>query len=366
MRTSLSSDQGRGAGHAIIRLETGDVAVPSMPEGCAFSLQRASDALFLAQHGWQESHSSQIPDSIVKQGGLLELYVGPHVVDNLDVLDTYRMHLQHTSLPASVLHIESLAYSPLKGKEGLATARKPAPESPVIAIPEPEPTPEPAPEPQPEPTEEIIPLSMATHSAPEQEKKKSPLLWIVLMVALLLLAGGAYYWYSQKAKLSPETDTSAPAADTNTATDKSPDTTAEKSPEVLQPLAQARKQLQGNADAGQNLALARSLQEQKPADPAMAAQSADAIFLLVEDAAQKGSAEAMLMLGHYFDPANTAPKGSIQPDAKQAIHWYTQARAAGQGEAADKALTALRVWAEPAAAQGNKTAQEVLSLLPTK
>lgn len=370
MRTSLSSDQDLGAGHAIIRLEIGDIAVPSMPEGCAFSLQRASDALFLAQHGWQESHSSQIPDRIVKQGSLLELYVGSHVVDNLDVLDTYRIHLQHTSLAASVLHIESLTYSPLKGKEGLATAVAPAldvPAPPVIAEPEPEP------EPEPQPMEEILPLSMATQSAPAQEGKKSPLLWIVLVVALLLAAGG-YYWYSQKAKPAPEAATSSPAADAaasanndaNKDENKSATQGAQTSPEVLHPLAQARKQLQGNATAAQNLTLARTLQGQKPTDLAMAAQSADAIFLLVEDAAQKGSAEAMLILGQYFDPAATAPKGSIQPDVKQAVHWYTQARAKGQSEAADKALTALRAWAEPAAAQGNTTAQEALSLLPTK
>lgn len=360
MRTSLSSDPDRGAGHAIIRLETGDVAVPSMPEGCAFSLQRASDALFLAQHGWQESHSSQIPDNIVKQGGLLELYVGPHVVDNLDVLDTYRIHLSHTSLGASVLQIDTLNYSPLKGKEGLATAGKPAPEVPPMSEPEPAPMLTPEPEPQ----EEIIPLSMATHSAPLQENKKSPLLWIVLVVALLLLAAGGYYWYSKKISSAPETATSAPTTKADTAAGKGSEQAADKSTEVLQPLAQARKQLQANADAAQNLALARSLQEQKPADPAIAAQSADAVFLLVEDAAQKGSAEAMLVLGQYFDPADTAPKGSIQPDAKQAFYWYTQARAGGHSEAADKALTALRVWAEPAAAQGNKTAQEVLLLLP--
>lgn len=364
MRTSLSSDPAHGAGHAIIRLHTGDVSVPSMPEGGAFSLQRASDALFLAQHGWQESHSSQVPDSISKQGSLLELHVGPHVVDNLDMLDTYRIQLQHSTLPASVLEVESLNYSPLKGKEGLATAGRATPQEPVVLIApvaaEPDPEPEPVsdivfepPQPMAAPPVTDVPLSMTPQSPAPQEAKKSPLLWLMPLL-VLLIAGSVYYWYSGQ------------PASTNAA----PETgTPEVKPEVVQPLAQARKQLQGTADAAQSLALARSLQAQKPADPAMAAQNADAVFLLAEDAAQKGSAEAMLLLGQYFDPASTVTKGSIQPDATQACHWYMQARAGGQnevGEAADAALAALRVWAEAAAAQGDIKAQEVLTQLPTK
>lgn len=385
MRTSLTTDPSRGAGYAIIRLDIadlGNVSLPSMPEGYAFSLQRASDALFLAQSGWQESQSSQTPDSVDKQGSVLELSVGPHVVDNLDVLDTYRIHLRHTSLPASVLSIESLDYSPLKGKEGLAMPGA----SPVSAPqPEPEPIPEPEPAPQPEPEPEPLPepLTMAS-SPPETEKNPSrfaPLIrgflrGLVIFVVLLGIAWGYYYWQQQKKAEAPadsaQTEQSSPQTPPSPApapAPANPAATPSPAPEgtpALAPLAQARKQLQQGTDPAQHLALARSLQEQKDIDPAVAAQSADAVFLLVEDAAQKGSAEAMLLLARYFDPVDTGPKGSIQADPSQACHWYLQARAQGQQQPADQGLTALRNWAEAAAAKGDAKAKEVLSQLPAK
>lgn len=385
MRTSLTTDPSRGAGYAIIRLNLTDIAdlgsvnLPSMPEGYAFSLQRASDALFLAQSGWQESQSNQIPDSVDKNGSILELSVGPHVVDNLDVLDTYRIHLRHTSLPASVLSMESLDYSPLKGKEGLAMPASAAPAAP----PEPEPAPLPEPEPETLPVPE--PLTMAS-SPPESEKKPSLfsgplrglLRGLVIFVVLLAVAWGYYYWQQQQKNTTEPLADSAPATQNAPAPEASPKPEASPAPAAtptpgatpapeaaLAPLAQARKQLQQQADPAQHLALVRSLQEQKNVDPAVAAQSADAIFLLVEDAAQKGSAEAMLLLARYFDPTDTGPKGSIQADPGQACHWYMQARAGGQ-QAADQSLTALRQWAEAAAAQGDAKAQEVLTQLPAK
>ncbi|MEG2172611.1 MAG: sel1 repeat family protein [Desulfovibrionaceae bacterium] len=359
MPTILRSTPDRGAGFAVIHLDVGDASLPSMPQGCAFSLQRASDSLFLAEHDWQESHSEQIPDSIQRQGDVLELCVGPHVVDNMDVLNTYRIHLRHTCVPPSVIHVESLDYSPLKGKEGFAMPGASAVPAPPVVVPEPEPEPEPDPEPaQPE----SLPLSMALPEPPA--KRTSALVWIALGLVLLLALGGAvYYWYSQQKIATPQTESSAPpAAPEHPAS--APATAAKSAPatppEALTPLAQARKQLQSHADAAQNLALARTLQAAQPADAALAAQHADAVFLLVEDAAQKGSAEAMLLLGRYFDPVDNAPKGSIQSDPQQALQWYTQARTAGQTEAADKALTALRAWAKAAAAQGDKNAQKIV------
>lgn len=359
MSTTLTTDNAQGAGFAIIRLDVGDTALPSMPEGCSFSLQRASDALFLARQGWQESHSEHVPDSVERQGSVLELRVGPHVVDNMDALDTYRIQLRHTSLPASVIHLESLNYSPLKGKEGLATtpsviATPPPP--PVIEKQEEETVPEPAPEPV------SPPLTMAVEE-PASAPRKSAVIWYILaLVGLLALGGGAYYWYSTQAAApaaqteGQPTPATAPAAPITTPADAA-------QPEVLSPLAQARRQLQGQGDATQSLTLARTLQAQTSADSAAAAQQADAVFLLVEDSAQKGSAEAMLLLGRYFDPVDNAPKGSIQSDPQQAYHWYAQARAAGQTEAADKALAALRAWAETAAAKGDASARGVLPLM---
>jgi TPR repeat protein len=53
----------------------------------------------------------------------------------------------------------------------------------------------------------------------------------------------------------------------------------------------------------------------------------------------------LLGLARFYDPADTAPKGSIRPDPEQACVWYNKAKDKGQSAADDK-LTALRAWAE--------------------
>lgn len=47
--------------------------------------------------------------------------------------------------------------------------------------------------------------------------------------------------------------------------------------------------------------------------------------LLLEDAAQKGDAESMYLVGQFYDPASTLPRGSIPADLTQAKRWYDQA-----------------------------------------
>lgn len=362
MATILRTDPERGPGFARLCLEAGATPLPSMPEGCAFTLQRASDALFLAHSGWQESQSELTPEALERQGPLLTLNLGPVVVDNLDILNTYRIHLRHTALPASVITIESLDYSPLKGKQGLhihspvaaapalspvaatpteAVAEAPAPEAPIVEAPQ-------------TPPENSPPLSMSAEEAPPP-KNKSIALWIVALLILGLGAAAALYWYTQQAdKPVAEAPASAP----------SPAPAPSPASPPLSAMAQARQHLQAQGDPAQGLALAQQLQTQQSADSAADAatqsQRADAIFLLVEDAAQKGQGEAMILLARYFDPVDKAPKGSIHSDPQQAMHWYTLARAAGQSPAADSGINALRQWATTAAAAGDKAAQELL------
>lgn len=370
MATILRTDSERGPGYARICLDAGSSPLPSMPQGCAFTLQRASDALFLAHNGWQESQTELTPDALTRQDSVLELRVGPDVVDNLDILNTYRIHLRHTTLPPTVIQIESLDYSPLKGKEGLHIAAPVAAPvlPPVVEAP-------PAQEPVLEETvvEEPVaakslepsppPLTMAIEEAHPAGKKNT--FWVLLLLLLVAGAGAAagLYWYNQHlakpvAQESPASPPALPPA--------SPEApkTAEAPAAPLSPLAQARQHLQGSGDATKSLDLARQLQTgqsaESSADPAMQSQRADAVFLLLEDAAQKGQGEAMILLARYFDPVDKAPKGSIQSDPQQALQWYTAARAAGQASAADSGINGLRQWASTAAAAGDTSAQELL------
>lgn len=369
MATILRTDSERGAGFARICLEVGTTPLPSLPEGCAFTLQRASDALFLAHSGWQESQTELTPDALIRHDTTLELCVGPLVVDNLDILNTYRIHLRHTTLPPSVIHIETLDYSPLKGKAGLhvpqadpaAAAPAPPAEVPVEAAPEKSV----AEEAMPEQENQASPLTMGT-DAPPKSTGPNPAIWSISILLLIAAAGGGWYWYQQKAATPVAQETqqqSAPTASSPPAETPAAPKADNAAPPALSPMAQARQQLQANGDGAQSLALAQQLQAKlsaaKDAEPAAQNQHADAIFLLVEDAAQKGQGEAMIILARYFDPVDKAPKGSIQSDPQQALLWYTKARAAGQNAAADSGISALRQWATTAAT-GDKAAQELL------
>ena len=94
--------------------------------------------------------------------------------------------------------------------------------------------------------------------------------------------------------------------------------------------------------------------------PGASEESADAAFLLVEQAAQNGdNAEAMFMLGQFYDPSATIPRGTIQPDLAQAHEWYKKAGGQGQGEAA-AALGRLKQTVEAKAGAGDREAQSLL------
>ena len=66
-----------------------------------------------------------------------------------------------------------------------------------------------------------------------------------------------------------------------------------------------------------------------------AAKSLDGAFLLLRNAANKGSAPAALALGQMYDPATYSPETSPlpAPNPEQAVEWYRQAAEAGIAEA---------------------------------
>ena len=86
------------------------------------------------------------------------------------------------------------------------------------------------------------------------------------------------------------------------------------------PLASAREQLRGEALPDVSLAMAKPMRKMD-ASP----EECDAAFLLLEDAAQKGNTEAMFLVGQYYDPTATLPRGSIPVDMTQAKRWYDEA-----------------------------------------
>jgi TPR repeat protein len=181
---------------------------------------------------------------------------------------------------------------------------------------------------------------------PVEHKNKAPLILLLLLV-LACAAGGVYWWkFMAPADAPPAAQASAqqaapapaPPADNAPPVQQAapPPQQAAPTPKDLPPLQRARELLRAGIPPEQAVTLAKDMQSPEGADGA---------FLLLEDAAQKGSPEAMLDLARFYDPVDAAPKGSILPDPAQAREWYGKARDKGQGAAEDK-LKALRAWAE--------------------
>lgn len=166
------------------------------------------------------------------------------------------------------------------------------------------------------------------------------------VLLLLLLMGGAVWWFALR---TPEKPPLPPVP----ATEQS--RTPPAASATRSPLAAAREQLRGDARPEISLSLAKPMRK----DDAGAEES-DAAFLLLEDAAQKGTAEAMLLVGQFYDPLCPLPRGSIPVDMSQAKHWYDQAAQKGLAEAV-KALDALHAHVRDKAARGDSEAQTLLN-----
>ena len=359
MRASISGDTGRGPGNGVIEIfDAGSVSDPG------FTLLRASDGKCLGPRGWQESETLLTPDAWDNDGGSLRLAVGPAVVDEVDNLDAYRISLR--GVGSCALAVKSLVYSHIAGGHGMGAATPAAPQ-PAPVAPEPESiveSPEPPlafEEPQ-QPTPQLEdPLEMNT---PQPEKSGGKGMLVVLLVLALAAAGAVAWWFllrePEKAPLP-----TPPAQTQNADKPQNPDQAqpkpadapkqgADAAKPALTPLASAREQLRGQALPDVSLAMAKPLRKAE-ATP----EETDAAFLLLEDAAQKGDAESMYLVGQFYDPASTLPRGSIPADLTQAKRWYDQAVQKGQPQA-KAALDKLKEYARGLEAKGGAEARSLL------
>ena len=356
MRASIAVDPVRGPGYGIIEFEgAGEMSSP------VFVLQRASDGKCLSSGGWQESESAVTPKDWSAANGSLRLNVGPEVVDELDSLDAYRITLPGCG--ACAMSVGRIVYSNISGGQGMAGGYR-APEAPAIRPdPEPDPMPvtppeeAPAPDPEPDfiPAQSEPPLQMAESAVTSGDGSRMRMALIAAIV-LLLCAGFALWWFMLRTPQTPP----LPAAPEPSASSAAPVQPApqgangdvtEKSPR-----ASAREQLRGEALPDVSLAMAKPMRKMD-ASP----EECDAAFLLLEDAAQKGNAEAMLLVGQYYDPTATLPRGSIPVDMTQAKRWYDEALQKGQDKAqAQSSLDKLKEYASTEEAKGNAEARALL------
>ena len=92
MKVTYANDSLRGPGYGILRCtDAGTVG-----DKCSFSLCRASDQAFLSSRGeWLDSQTFLSPSGDVRmEDNDVLLAVGPEVVDQLSMTETYRLHLK--------------------------------------------------------------------------------------------------------------------------------------------------------------------------------------------------------------------------------------------------------------------------------
>ena len=387
MRATIATPEGGDPGTALIEV----FDAPPVEGQPSFTI--LSSQGYLSPDGWQESSTPLVPEAWDNDSGCLRLAVGAAVVDQLDPLETYRLGLNDQ---VCALQVGELLFSHMGGGQGMgsrpapveetAQEEKAAPpaeeEQPAEEPTPPEPTPKEAPAPE-TPQAPVEQLSMTPDAKPEKSPsaplemepaapRKSRLPLILLLV--LLIAGGALA-YRYLAPAGEENATAPlpelpkpdnPAAPAPTQPAEKPQAKAPATPPAAQPareeasasgtqaLSEARDLLRRNAPPEETLAAGKALRT-----PDADARQSDAAFLLLEDAAQKGNAEAMFLVGRFYDPASELPRGSIPPDLSQARNWYESARDKGHAESA-QALSALRAYAEQKARQGDEEARLLL------
>lgn len=390
MRATIATPEGGDPGTALIEV----FDAPPVEGQPSFTI--LSSQGYLSPDGWQESSTPLVPEAWDNDSGCLRLAVGAAVVDQLDPLETYRLGLNDQ---VCALQVGELLFSHMGGGQGMgsrpapveetAQEEKAAPpaeeEQPAEEPTPPEPTPEEAPKEAPAPEAPQAPVEQLTMTPDAKpEKTAAPLemepaaprksrLPLILLLVLLIAGGALAYRYlapageenataplpelpkpDNPAAPAPAQPAEKPQAKAPATPPATPPAREEASASGTQALSEARDLLRRNAPPEETLAAGKALRT-----PDADARQSDAAFLLLEDAAQKGNAEAMFLVGRFYDPASELPRGSIPPDLSQARNWYESARDKGHAESA-QALSALRAYAEQKARQGDEEARLLL------
>ncbi len=336
MIVTTSADTHQGPGHAIFTLQPDDASSPLPAEeaGILFSIRNSSGAS-LGRGKWVQGKATFSADSIAQRDDSLFAYFGPSVVDHLDPMETYQLCM---AVPGGDEHygtffLENVLPSSARVKNIPAHEEAPPP-APTPAPPPPAPEAVipsfPEPQQEPEPVVEIKPVPAPEPIRPREEppaKSKSMLYAVLAAVLVLLVAGGgAYYWFFLK----------------------SDGAIIATGPETVDSI---RKFLATNPDTD---ALGK-----KFSGTQWGAESADARFLLAEELAGRGNAEAMAVVAEFYDPSSTIASGSIVKDAEQAYNGYTAAKKAGLA-GMDTRLATLKEWLQKQADQGSDEAKNLL------
>ena len=423
MIVTIENNPQKGPGHARIslRLRSGE-PFPALSASPQFIIESPGREEFLGNGQWTQSEARLTPDSYFYENGAIVLEVGPQVVDSLEALENYRFHLlMPQGEKSGALVCRNIISSPMQsGQTEFGSFEAKRPENKTEEPPARENKQEPSPEPEiqlpPQTEHPHIPapdytlpdfskLDDAPLHLPHQPEHGSRLeqlagekgsgsgggkIAALLLVLVLLAAIGAGAWFFlsspplsggnatlEEGAAQPEsawsnatgTNASAEQASgganqTGTGEDgssarpedsSSPETPPKVPPKNsadLESLHMAHGILRDNPDEN-DLRRAIGMMQQDDAN-------ADAIFLLREELAERGDSESMFLLAQFYDPSVAMPRGSIEPDPEQAIHWYKRAQAAGWQSSAP-ALDSPKSWLRQEKEKGNPLAESLLN-----
>lgn len=356
MKASYENDRALGPGYGLLVVSGAEAEAG---ERLGFCIRRSSDGRFLGRCGWQDAEEPLWPDE-VRSGpeGALVLAVAPAVVNQLDELDPCRFSLYREgtgSLGACTLQMAGILYGDMSAGGNVATAPAPvAPKAPESVVETTQPVADPLPELQPTPV------------------KKGGLGWLVALLAGLgLLALGAWLWFSAGKPATPPQPT--PPAAEEPAKDKAPQPEPAKTepaktepakaePAAPEPKLSPKERVRTFLKQGGTPDAAVALSRELPKD---SVEGQDAVFLLLEVAAEGGNGASMLEVARYYDPLSPAPAGTLQKDPEQAWNWYVKAAGTAGDVAAEagKALDALTAWLKEQAGRGEAGAEALLKRL---
>lgn len=392
MIVHYQNDAKRGQGYGIFTLQ--DWGNKDDPNGAKYSLQRSMDRNYLHPQGWDDSEYRLSPDSIQNKDGILRLLIGPEVIVNLSNTDTYRffLYLNSEILKATII-IPEIIYPQESCEQSIFARDSHQTVLPPPSTPESETVQDSTHESEPEPTSKLQDEPELTFTSPQsvpEEAHFNHASKVFLILGILLLLFGLWTFFflkkdsdekalmPQQEKIqvnipqtaTPHPEKSKPASEVKATPNPQVETKTEATPnvQVLTPLStpaapstqldMVRTFLRRNGDSAKALQMGKELFNKAGSDN----QTIDASFLLFSTAAEGGQPEAMLKLGEFYDPLDSASKGSIHTNLSQAWFWYSKAEVAGQAESKERKKN-LRSYIEKRAAAGDPKASDLLKHL---
>lgn len=325
-------DKSKGPGYGLIAASCPGLS--GNADAVRFMLKNPATGLSLGPNGWQPGDERLTPDAAVLSGDALTLSVGPAVVDNLELQAIYQ----------ATLFLGDGQWQGGLGVSRIVYSRDPSLLPPLELSPRPDAKPGPKARPdlplpeigtEPAPREpSALPAADRLDMAERPKSRKGLVLNIVFAIlTLLLLAGAGVFFYD---KLLPPNDAELEEKPAEILRRESADLPpGQEAPVRYAPddlkgargLQVARDALKRKSEPQAALELARQLM-----GDAGDVKAQDGAFLLVEEAAKSGDAQALLLLGDFYSPAQPQ-RGTIQKDAALARDCYAKALAAGANEA---------------------------------